>query len=166
MSRLILSVFVSVVLMTAAGTATAESSCGDDGFKRSCLAGSFQMNLMPQAKSENACGDKSACIPLDAGIGPAPAFITCEAEKGGYTCEAWPKGDLKYSWVLDEGLEQRQAGAKAEGSMRLQCSGEGGSSLMSVRVTAPNGLSETVFSQVQCGRAAANEAAGKKLALR
>jgi hypothetical protein len=124
--------------------------CGDEnGPKAACPAGSFAFVLKDGSGETGICEDKSRCIPLDAGIGPAPSFITCERQGGGFQCQAWPQGEMKYDWVLGEGLEAKGT-RKGSSNQKLACSKAGGSTLMSVTVTAPNGLSETVFSQVSC----------------
>jgi hypothetical protein len=142
--------------------AKAEEVCGEEDGKSMCPAGSFRFLLMDQAKSES-CEEKSSCVALDAGIGPSPSFITCEAKGKAFECSAWPKGDMKYSWVLGEGLDPLVGGHAGRAVQSMRCSAEKGSTLMSVTVTAPNGLSETVFSQVLCGSQGSEGGAGEGL---
>lgn len=134
--------------LVISGEAAAQH-CPEPEKSGACPAGSFALKLMDDEGLKNACDDKSHCIPLDAGIGPAPSFITCERQGGGFQCQAWPQGEMKYDWVLGEGLEVKGT-RKGSSNQKFACSKAGGSTLMSVTVTAPNGLSETVFSQVSC----------------
>jgi hypothetical protein len=106
---------------------------------------------MDQAKDGEDCMEKSSCVALDAGIGPSPSFITCEAKGDVFNCSAWPQGDMKYSWVLGEGLDAMRGSHAGDAVQSIRCAAGQGSTLMSVTVTAPNGLRETVFSQVRCG---------------
>lgn len=147
-----------VFLFCAAGLALAatlpakaEDICGEGDGKSMCPSGSFRFQLMDQAKNDPSCEEKRlSCVALDAGIGPSPSFITCEATGDAFACSAWPQGDMKYSWVLGEGLDPLD-GSPVSAVQSMRCSADKGSTLMSVTVTAPNGLSETVFSQVFCG---------------
>lgn len=137
--------------LVATMPASAEEPCESGGTKSLCPAGSFRFLLMDQTKTDPYCEEKSSCVALDAGIGPSPSFITCEAKGKAFECSAWPQGDMKYSWVLGEGLDPLRGSRAGQAIQTMRCSAQKGSTLMSVTVTAPNGLSETVFSQVLCG---------------
>jgi hypothetical protein len=155
----------AVVLLQSATPAWGSDECEEGGPKRSCPAGSYAFRLMDQVKNGEECEEKSSCVPLAAGIGPAPSFITCEPGKGGVvSCEAWPQGDMTYDWVLGDGLVPLRGSAKPGAVQSMRCAAGKGSTLMSVTVTAPNGLSETVFSQLRCSDR--NSAGGKILARR
>ncbi len=156
----------AAVALAATSPSWADDTCEDGGPKSrsSCPAGSFRFLLMDQAKDGEDCMEKSSCVALDAGIGPSPSFITCEANGDAFRCAAWPQGDMKYSWVLGEGLDAMRGSHAGDAVQSIRCAAGKGSTLMSVTVTAPNGLRETVFSQVLCGSSGtgkgANDVAG------
>jgi hypothetical protein len=157
------SICAAGLALAAISPALADDDCENGGPKSatSCPAGSFRFLLMDQIKTDPVCEEKSSCVALEAGIGPSPSFITCEAKGDAFSCSAWPQGDMKYSWVLGEGLDPLRGNQSGDAVQSMRCAADKGSTLMSVTVTAPNGLSETVFSQVVCGSQGVGEDGGE-----
>lgn len=92
---------------------------------------------------------KSSSVPA---VAPEPALVLCsQLSPNSHWCQAWPHGDVSYTWAVGSGLTPQYPSHVSVAEQELICIWSGGSHLVSVTVTAPNGLTATGYASVRCG---------------
>ncbi len=91
------------------------------------------------------------CLLKSLAVPPAPAWIHCQSLSAyQVSCSVWPRGDMTYNWATSGGLQV--SGDSWGGDTRtVNCNDAFGSGIVSVQIFTTQGMSETVFSGVQCG---------------
>ena len=141
---------LGLAIAAIAPSAARAESCQEPGPLGVCPAETFKFSYMDGEGPMSGCEVRAVCVDDDADIGPTPVFIVCEPLAAGFLCEAWPQGDMDYDWVLGGGIEALDEPFSGGPVRELGCLGGTGRNVVSVTVTAPNGLSDTAFTQIPC----------------
>lgn len=92
------------------------------------------------------------CIKRGLMIAPVPSWIHCRSlSTTSVSCTVWPHGDLHYDWAVSSGLQTANPPSWSGASQQVFCNSSLGSGMVSVTVTTPDNVSDTVFTSVSCG---------------
>ena len=149
------SLFVPTCLILAlcCSAAAEADDCQEPGPDGACPVGTFELRYMDGSGPLGVCSVRNTCVDVESKLGPSPAFISCsetDPQVPTFTCEAWPQGDLSYTWVLDAGVVALDTPFAGGPERLVGCAGGTGRRVVSVTVTSPNGYSDTAFSQIPC----------------
>ena len=154
MNALKLAPYAALLLLSlaCAGFASADE-CQEPGPDGVCPVETFELVYSDGLGPLSGCSVRHTCVNDDSKLGPTPVFIVCSptgAYGGRFLCEAWPQGDMSYSWVLDTGVQAMDEPFGGGPVRDLRCASGGGGRVVSVTVTAPGGASDTGFTQLPC----------------
>lgn len=157
MSSSILIAIVTLLLLSPGIVRAEKPPCmfPDNGV---CAVERFAMKYSNNSGPEEYCNrvDGKYCLLreeyMPEPIPPAPAWVHCNTVDA-YTqqCTAWPQGDLHFRWAVSWELETEHWSGWSGPSQKVFCRESHGSGTVSVTITTPDGLSDTVFHGVSCG---------------